>query len=184
MSFILVPSHGEDLRVNAWNWRPTLELLFAANVISEKDHERMGANGSGGKVNAEQASRIAEAVVHKLASMNAGEHALDVLEIQFDLKLNSAKCVLGFAEAQHKTILFDGIIDLNFAPDFADSLPWVFGEVKLEKISREDELASGEGLWIHGRNSYAAVLPCYRVTFESGDFRLKIVCLTVKVIES
>jgi hypothetical protein len=87
------------------------------------------------------------------------EHALDVLEIQFDLKLNSAKCVLGFAEAQRKTILFDGIIDLHFAPDVSDSLPWVFGGVKLEKISHEDELASGEGLWIHGGNSYAADLP-------------------------
>ena len=56
--------------------------------------------------------------------------------------------------------------------------------LKLEKISHEDELASGEGLWIHGKNSYAEDLPCYRVTFESGDFRLKIVCRTVKVIES
>jgi hypothetical protein len=112
------------------------------------------------------------------------DHALAILEIQFDLRLNSAKCVLGFAEAQRKTILFDGIIDLHFAPDVSDSLPWVFGDVKHEKISREDELASGEGLWVHGGNSYAAVLPCYRVTFESGDFQLKIVCRTVKVIDS
>ena len=58
------------------------------------------------------------------------EHALNVLEVQFDLNLNSAKCVLGFAEARRKTILFDGIIDLHFAPDVSDSLPWVFGDVE------------------------------------------------------
>ena len=49
MTFILVPSQGEDLQVNAWNWRPTLELLLAANVIPEDDHELMGANGCGGE---------------------------------------------------------------------------------------------------------------------------------------
>ena len=32
MSFILVSSEREDLQVNAWNWRPTLELLFAAGL--------------------------------------------------------------------------------------------------------------------------------------------------------
>jgi hypothetical protein len=42
MSFILVPSEGEDLQVNAWNWRPTLELLFAAGVITGDDHELLG----------------------------------------------------------------------------------------------------------------------------------------------
>jgi hypothetical protein len=86
MSFILVPSHGEELQVNAWNWRPTLELLLAADVISEEDHERMGANGSGGKVDAEQASRIAEAVVHRLGTMNAGERMLANLSVSKEPK--------------------------------------------------------------------------------------------------
>jgi hypothetical protein len=86
MSFILVPSHGEDLQVNAWNWRPTLELLLAENVISEEDHERIGANGCGGKADAEQASRIAEAVVHKLVSMNAGEGMLANLSVSKEPK--------------------------------------------------------------------------------------------------
>ena len=86
MTFILVPSQGEDLQVNEWNWRPTLELLLAANVISEEDHERMGANGSGGKVDAEQASRIAEAVLHKLVSMNAGERMLANLSVSNEPK--------------------------------------------------------------------------------------------------
>lgn len=42
MSLILVPKEGEDIRVKGWNWRPTLELLFAAGVITEEDHEVMG----------------------------------------------------------------------------------------------------------------------------------------------
>ena len=86
MTFILVPSQGEDLQVNAWNWRPTLELLFAANVISEEDHERMGAHGSAGKVDAGQASRIADAVVHKLDSMNVGERMLANLSVSKEPK--------------------------------------------------------------------------------------------------
>ena len=86
MTFILVPSEGDDLQVNAWNWRPTLELLFAANVITEEDHERMGAHGSVGKVDAEKASRIADAVVHKLMSMNAGERMMANLSVSKEPK--------------------------------------------------------------------------------------------------
>jgi hypothetical protein len=43
MSFILVPKHGDDVQVNAWNWRPTLELLLREGLISEELHDRMGA---------------------------------------------------------------------------------------------------------------------------------------------
>ena len=81
MTFILVPLQGEDLQVNAWNWRPTLELLLAANVITEDDHERMGAHGCSGKVDAEKASRIADAVMNKLVNMNAGERMLADLSV-------------------------------------------------------------------------------------------------------
>src|SRR5687767_9974329 len=86
MTFILVPSQGEDLQVNAWNWRPTLELMLAANVITEEDHERMGALGSVAKVDAEKASRIADAVEHKLLSMNTGDRVLADLSISKEPK--------------------------------------------------------------------------------------------------
>ena len=86
MTFILVPSQGEDLQVNAWNWRPTLELLLAANVITEEDHERMGAPGSVAKVDAGKAYRIAEAVEHKLLSMTAGDRVLANLSISREPK--------------------------------------------------------------------------------------------------
>jgi len=81
MSFILVLSQGEDLQVNAWNWRSTLELLLAANVITEDDHERMGAQGCSGKVDAEKASRIADVIVQKLMSMKPGERMLANLSV-------------------------------------------------------------------------------------------------------
>ena len=86
MTFILVPSQGEDLQVNAWNWRPTLELLFAANVITEEDHQRMGAHGCSGKVDAEKASRIADAVAQKLMSMNSGDRMLANLSVSKEPK--------------------------------------------------------------------------------------------------
>ena len=86
MSFILVPSEGEDLQVNAWNWRPTLELLFAAGVITENDHELLGCHGCGGRVNAEKADQIANALSQKLASMNPGERMLADLSISSEPK--------------------------------------------------------------------------------------------------
>src|SRR6266550_1771683 len=86
MSFILVPSQGEDIQVNAWNWRPTLELLLAANVITEDDHELMGAQGCGGKVDAEKASRIADVVADKLIRMAPGERLLANLAVSKEPK--------------------------------------------------------------------------------------------------
>ncbi len=43
MTFILVPEQGEDVQVNAWNWRPTLELLRAEGLLTEENYERMAA---------------------------------------------------------------------------------------------------------------------------------------------
>lgn len=86
MSFILVPSEGEDLHVNAWNWRPTLELLFAAGAITEADYELLGYQGSGGMVNAEKADQIANVLTQKLASMNPGERMLADLSVSSESK--------------------------------------------------------------------------------------------------
>ena len=54
--------------------------MLAANVITEEDHERMGTHGSVAQ-DAEKASRIADAVEHKLMSMNAGSRVLANLSI-------------------------------------------------------------------------------------------------------
>lgn len=76
MSFILVPKRGDEVQVNAWNWRPTLELLLREGLISEELHERMGAQGAGGEVDAELAARIAEAIERTLKAMKPGERML------------------------------------------------------------------------------------------------------------
>lgn len=76
MAFILVPQKGENVQVNAWNWRPTLEILYRDNVISLECYERMGANGCGGCVDAELALRAAEAIQRRLDAMRPGERIL------------------------------------------------------------------------------------------------------------
>jgi hypothetical protein len=73
MTFILVPKQGKDIQVNAWNWRPTLELLRAERLISEQEYERMGAQGCGGQVDAALACRIADVVKSRLMLMKPGE---------------------------------------------------------------------------------------------------------------
>jgi hypothetical protein len=73
MAFILVPKHGEDVRINAWNWRPTLELLRAEGIITADDYERMGAHGCGGQADAELALRIAEVIDRRLSTMGPKE---------------------------------------------------------------------------------------------------------------
>ena len=84
MSFILVPSQGEDLQVNAWNWRPILALLFAAGVITKQDHDLMGSQGCGGRVDANKAARIADVVTRKVNGMNPGERMLTVYSTTFE----------------------------------------------------------------------------------------------------
>jgi hypothetical protein len=73
MSFILVPRQGDELQVNAWSWRPTLEFLRAANVIDAATYELMGAQGCGGQADAALSQRIAAAIAEKLMTMHPGE---------------------------------------------------------------------------------------------------------------
>jgi hypothetical protein len=60
--------------VNAWNWRPTLDLLLNEDLIDGERHELLGAHGCGAGVDEELAGRIAEAIERKLklADMKAG----------------------------------------------------------------------------------------------------------------
>ena len=86
MTFILVPKEGDDIQINAWNWRPTLELLFAAGVINEDEHVRMGAQFLGGKVDEAKALLIAEVVMRRLLTMNRGERMLADLSVSNEPK--------------------------------------------------------------------------------------------------
>jgi hypothetical protein len=73
ISFILIPKIGEDIKINAWNWRPTIALLRHANLVDELQHELMGCNGCGGKVNFETAKKIADFLDQYLAQMTPGQ---------------------------------------------------------------------------------------------------------------
>lgn len=81
MSFILIPNYGDDIKVNAWNWRPTLEFLKAENVITHEHCELLGANGCGAKVDAELAIRIASVINQKVAVMRPGQRILADLSV-------------------------------------------------------------------------------------------------------
>jgi hypothetical protein len=60
MTVILMPREGEDLQVNWWNWRPTLELFRAHSVLDEVKIEMMGANGTGVEATEAEATFIAD----------------------------------------------------------------------------------------------------------------------------
>lgn len=81
MAFILVPENGEKIMINAWNWRPTLELLRRAELIDDELYERMGAHGCGGQVDAETARRIADFIDLKLRAMKPEQRVLADLTI-------------------------------------------------------------------------------------------------------
>ena len=73
MTFILVPKHGDEVQINAWNWRPTLELLRNEGLVDAETYERMGAQGCGGKVDDALAHHIADFLERRLADMQPGE---------------------------------------------------------------------------------------------------------------
>ncbi|GAA1619109.1 hypothetical protein GCM10009733_014320 [Nonomuraea maheshkhaliensis] len=45
MSWTLRTPDGRSLRANAWNWRPTLELLERGRVLDEETLMALGCNG-------------------------------------------------------------------------------------------------------------------------------------------
>lgn len=73
MSFILIPNSGESVHINSWNWRPTLEFLYKKGLIDKENFELLGAQGCGGKVDADSARRIAEVVDSKVNTMKPGD---------------------------------------------------------------------------------------------------------------
>ena len=61
MGFVLQPKNSselEDLYVNAWNWRPTLEILRQENVLDEETLELVSYQFDH-TITAEQARKIA-----------------------------------------------------------------------------------------------------------------------------
>ena len=60
MTVILKSPGGDDIQVNGWNWRPTVNLFSNALGLDEEGVERLQTNGIGASVSAEQALKIAE----------------------------------------------------------------------------------------------------------------------------
>jgi hypothetical protein len=81
MGFILIPKNGEKIFINAWNWRPTLELLRDAELIDEDLFERMGTHGCKAEVDAPTACRIADFIQTRLCAMKSEQRVLYDLTI-------------------------------------------------------------------------------------------------------
>ena len=81
MAFILIPRNGEDISVNAWNWRPTLEVLKSAHLIDDDLYARMGTHGREARIDLDTASRIADLLDERLRKLKPGDR------IRYDLTL-------------------------------------------------------------------------------------------------
>jgi len=81
MAFILIPQNGEQIMINAWNWRPTLELLRHAKLIDDDLYERMGTHGREARVDAQTARRIADFIDLRLRGMKPEQRILADLTI-------------------------------------------------------------------------------------------------------
>jgi hypothetical protein len=86
MAFILISENGEEVVINAWNWRPTLELLRDATLIDDDLYERMGTFGREAKVDADTADRIADFLDERLAAMKKGDRIRADLTITDEAK--------------------------------------------------------------------------------------------------
>jgi hypothetical protein len=73
MAFLLIPENGESVMINAWNWRPTIELLRDAKLIDEDLYERMGTFGREANVDAAMARRFADFIDLRLQAMKPDE---------------------------------------------------------------------------------------------------------------
>lgn len=77
MAVILVPTSGDDLMINWWNWRPIVALLVRTGILPEGERaERCSANGCGGHLTVEEAARAAEHIECLVAAMKPGQRVL------------------------------------------------------------------------------------------------------------
>lgn len=72
MTVILKSPGGDDVRVNGWNWRPTVNLVAKALGLDEEAAEKLQTNGIGACVSAEQAVQIAAFLDSYIQSLPQG----------------------------------------------------------------------------------------------------------------
>lgn len=68
MSFTLMDSGSEsfELRANVWSWKPTIEIIKSFDVLSDGKLRQMEYNGTGVKLDKEEAHLIGEKIRDKI----------------------------------------------------------------------------------------------------------------------
>jgi hypothetical protein len=64
------------LKINAWNWRPTLVMLEQFQILDAEQLERMSFNGGNGNATVEQARVIAQKLKIMLEPLGPGDRFL------------------------------------------------------------------------------------------------------------
>lgn len=49
---ILIAANGDDVAVNWWNWRPTVDLLVRQSIVTRQEGEHLCTNGVGARLGA------------------------------------------------------------------------------------------------------------------------------------
>jgi hypothetical protein len=72
---ILIAANGDDVAVNWWNWRPTVDLLVREGVVTRQEGEQLCTNGVGARLGAAGAVRAAD-VVQEIVDQMPGDGRL------------------------------------------------------------------------------------------------------------
>jgi hypothetical protein len=89
MGFVLsdLGKQLNDLGVNGWNWRPTIELIRLANILNEQQLEWMGYN-AGCEIEQKEAYQIGqylqEKILPKLSEGDRVEYDLTITDVPDD----------------------------------------------------------------------------------------------------
>jgi hypothetical protein len=72
MTVILVSPSADDVQVNGWNWRPTVNIFGKVLGLDEEAMEKLKTGGIGASVSANQALQIAELLDSYIESLPRG----------------------------------------------------------------------------------------------------------------
>ncbi len=78
MGFFIIDLKDEQnaLKVNVWNWRPTLEMITKMNILEIQELESMSFNGGSGKATESQTKLIAQKLRLMLAGLESNARVL------------------------------------------------------------------------------------------------------------
>jgi hypothetical protein len=70
MGVVLVPSSGDDLCINWFNWRPTVALLVRGGVIPDGERRQRFENACGEGLSASEAQHAADYIESLIANLS------------------------------------------------------------------------------------------------------------------